>query len=127
MSRPEEFLNRLLYLFWAWRIGSSLCLSYSVSEAVTPLCAGTGVKVVVMVVLMSICLVPHLLPMAEFPRISLVNRIISVPSQINSIYMLNRYVGPSLDCKRFTHLLIIASVLAVVETIYLIHVDWDRI
>lgn len=127
MTNPEAFLTGLLYFFWVWRIGSFLYSSYSVSESVTPSCAGTGVKLVVMVLLMSSSLLLHLVPLAEFPRLSLANRIISVPSQVNSLCFLHRYVGPTLDSKRVTVLLCIVSVMSIVETIYMIHVDWNRI
>lgn len=127
MPRPEAFLSALLVLAWTWRIGSSLYASYSLSEAITPTCFGNNVKTGLAVLQICAIVILDFLPLSNFPRISLAHRIISIPTQAYTLYYANKYIGPTLDSRRVTIVLYIISVLCILETVYKINVDWNRI
>lgn len=126
MSNFEKFITTSFYLFWTWRVCSFLYSSYSVSETITPANAGTKIKTFLMMCLMVASMILHAMPLKESPRLSLANTIVSIPSQLHTILFLHQYVGPTIDSARFTVALYIMSFLSVVETLYLIYVDLER-
>lgn len=127
MSNPETVLTWLLYLFWMWRVCTFLYSSYSISDVMTPSCASGRVKSYVMFSVMASCVLLQLVPTAQFPRVSLAKRIISIPSQGYSLYFAHRYIGRTLASQRVTIFLYVVTVLSILETLYMIKSDWNRI
>lgn len=127
MPRPEELLACVLVFAWVWRVGSSVCSSYAISDAITPSYFGAGVKTSLAALQVFSGLVLDLLPLSEFPRASLARRILSIPSQVYTLYYANVYIGPALDSRRFTIFIYLLSLLCILETAYKINNDWNRI
>lgn len=127
MPTPETLLTALLVLAWSWRIGSSFYSSYSISEFVTPICFGNNVKLFITAIQIIVAVVLELMPLSEFPRVSLAHRILSIPPQAYTLYYANRYIGPTLDSRRVTIFVYIISILCILETVYKINLDWSRI
>ncbi|CAG4955187.1 unnamed protein product [Colias eurytheme] len=127
MPQTETLLTGLLACAWLWRICSSIYAVYSISSAVSPECFGTKFKIYLSAFQLLLTIVMSLIPMSNFPRISLMYRIISIPSQAYTLYYANVYIAPIIDSQRVTVFLYVITVVCVVETAYKIKMDWSRI
>lgn len=127
MTDPQTLLCAFIYGIWIWRITSILTLSYSIAGKLTPSSASVILKFGVTTLLSSTSWALYLVPRDEFPRISLLNRIISIPSQIKTYYFLHHYVGCILDNIRVTALIYFIIAFVTIETVYMMSVDWGRI
>lgn len=127
MPPPNHLVTGVLTVAWIWHICSSLYSSYSISEKITPTQFGAGVKLFLTGVQLFAAFLMDVLPLSEFPKISLAHRLLSIPSQAYTLYYANKYIGPTLDSRRVTIVVAIISVLCVLETIYMISLDWSRI
>lgn len=126
MSDIENFFTVVFYLFWTWRICSFLYTSYQVYVNVTPTNTGYKLRSFLTVFFMLIPLMVRALPWQKSPHLSLINTIWSIPSQVFSILFLNRYIARPLDSRRFNMFVYTLSFLFVIETLYLIYVDLER-
>lgn len=127
MPSPEALLSFLLILAWSWRIGSSIYSSTSISEFITPTCFGNNAKLFVAALQIIVAFILNIMPLSEFPRLSLVHTILGIPSQAYTLYYANRYIGPTLDSRRVAIFIYIVTVLCILETVYKINIDWSRI
>lgn len=127
MTSLDECLRGLFYVLFVWRIGSYFYTSYWVSETLLPRSTGCGGKVLITVSLMASACLLTFLPISEFPRLCLMNRILSIPSQLNTIYFMHGYLAPAIDSSRVTVLCWVVTFLSVIETVYLIQHYWNII
>lgn len=127
MSTPEVVLTGLLQLIWLWRIFSTFYSSYSISGLVTPESASAWVKSVVTFSVMATSVFLQFIPREEYPRVSLASRLLSIPSQCYSLYFAHKYVGGALDSRRVNIFLYVITFLIILETLYMLSIDWSRI
>ncbi|PZC80014.1 hypothetical protein B5X24_HaOG215483 [Helicoverpa armigera] len=104
-----------------------MILSYTVTQALSPENTGAKVKTVLMMCLMVSSSCIHAIPLEKYPRLSLASTILSIPSQVNTIVFMHRYVEPVFNDLKIVVLLRLISLVSVLETIFLIHADFTRL
>ncbi|KPI96058.1 hypothetical protein RR46_06792 [Papilio xuthus] len=112
--RPEEALAGLLIACWGWRIWSLIYSSYSIADVLTFKSSSVTPRVVVTGTLIIVSLFFHIVPPSEFPLFSLINKVLSIPSEMYTLYFAHRYVSPALNSRRFTALLYFLTILSVI-------------
>ncbi|CAH2034400.1 unnamed protein product, partial [Iphiclides podalirius] len=126
MSSPEGALTALLIACWGWRSWALLYSSYSVADAVTPRRGGGATCAVAGALVLASVLV-RMTPAADLPALSLANRLLGVPSEVYTLYFAHKYVAPALGSRRFAVLLYALTLFSVVENLYSIYSDLERL
>lgn len=124
---PEETLAGLLLACWGWRIWSLFYSSYSIADVITFKSSSVTPRLLVTGTLIVISLFLHLVPPSEFPLLSLINKLLSIPSEMYTLYFAHRYVSPTLNSRRFTVVLYLLTILSVITTLYSIYVDLEKL
>lgn len=121
-----SFFDVAFSVFWGWRILSFLYSCHSLASTV-PDNLGVRIKNLIMLFMMVTTTILHVLPLDGLPRLRLMNTVLSIPSQINTIIFVDTRIAPIFNSLRVTMLFYLMSLLSILETVYLIHVDWQRI
>lgn len=69
----------------------------------------------------------QLVPLQQYPRLSLANRLLSIPSQFYTIYVANVQVAPALHVPGFTVSTVILTIISVLHTAFGIWTDVQKI
>lgn len=69
----------------------------------------------------------QLVPLQRYPRLSLANRILSIPSQFYSLYVANAYVAPAVKVTWFTVITVTITIVSVMFTAFGIYTDVQKI
>lgn len=127
MASPEDVLVGLLIACWGWRVWCLLYSSYSVADAVTPKTGAGGARFLIAGALVVASTLVRMAPASDAPALSLANRLLSVPSEMYTMYFAHRYLGPAFNSRRFTALLYALTLFSVLETLYSICSDLKRL
>lgn len=117
----------LLYAVLAWKTVSNFYICQSLSNYVTPSSLGRPVRFTVTLFTFVSSTLIRMLPMRELPRLRLASTIMSMPTQFYSLYIANKFVDSTFKSTTCSVVLYIFSFLSILQTIYQIMVDWDRI
>lgn len=104
-----------------------LFATYSASDAITPKKIFLYLRLVLETLMTIVSSFLQLVPLKRYPRLSLVNRILSIPSQFYTLYVANAYIAPTLKVTWITVTIVTVTITSVVFTAFGIWSDVQKI
>lgn len=116
-----------MYFLVIYRAICVLFANYSASEAITPKKIFLYLRLVMEALMIITSTFLQLVPLKRYPRLSLVNRILSIPSQLYTLYVANAYIAPALKFTWFTVTMVLVTIMSVAFTAFGIWSDVQKI
>lgn len=119
-----EYIAQCLLIY---RVICVLFANYSLSDAITPKKILLCFRLVLEVLMTIGSSFLQLVPLKQYPRLSLINRLLSIPSQFYTLYVANAYVAPALKVPCVTVTVVTITIMSVLLTAFGIWTDVQKI
>lgn len=110
-----------------YRVICVLFANFSASEAITPKKIFLYIRLVLEALMTITSSFLQLVPLKRYPRLSIINRILSIPSQFYTLYAANVYVAPALKVTWVTVTTVTITLMSVMLTAFGIWTDVKKI
>lgn len=110
-----------------YRVICVIFANYAASEAITPKKIFLYVRLAIEALMTITSSILQLVPLKRYPRLSLANRILSIPAQFYTLYVANAYVAPTLKVTWVTVSIVTVTIMSVTLTALGIWSDVQKI
>lgn len=123
-SNTQEYITHCLLIY---RVICVFFANYSASQAITPKKIFLYLRLVLEALMTIASSFLQLVPLKLYPRLSIANRILSIPSQFYTLYVANAYVAPTLKVTWITVTIVTITIMSVMLTAFGIWTDVQKI
>lgn len=119
-----EYFAQCLLIY---RVICVVLANLTVSEAITPRKIILYLRLALQAFITITSSFLQLVPLQRYPRLSIFNRILSIPSQFYTLYVVNAYVAPILKTTWVTITIVAITIMSVMLTAFGIWIDVQKI
>lgn len=124
ISFTGEYLQQWLLVY---RVISVLIANVHATDAMTPKNIIAQLRLALQAIMTIISSFLQLVPLKNYPRLSIFHRVLSIPSQIYTLYVANAYIAPFVQSTFVTMGIVITTIMSVVVTAFGIWTDTLKI